>query len=144
MLDLTSDMNKFGNHFIIDVDCKNHPVKDLNTFAHIIKQISNNVNDATKFFLTKNVRDFFADNFVDICKMDKMKQEFRLPTDKPLLIQYSDLNRTIVINEIGGFDYADYQVDFFVNYKDTKQIMINPYMSFVFSKNFFIHFFCIF
>jgi hypothetical protein len=138
MLDLASDMNKFGNHFIIDVESKNHTVKELNTFAHRIKQISNNVNDATKFFLTNNVRDFVTDNFVDICKMDKMKQEFRLPTDKPLLIQYSDLNRTIVINEISGFAYADYQVDFFVNYKDTKQIMINPFMSFVFSKNFFI------
>ena len=138
MLDLASDMNKFGNHFIIDVDCKNHTVKDLNTFAHRIKQISNNVNDATKFFLTNNVMNFVADNFVDILKMDKMKQEFRLPTDKPLLIQLSDLNRTILINEIDGFAYADYQVDFFTNYKDSKQILINPYMSFVFSKNFFI------
>tara|TARA_R110001606_G_C15234566_1_gene635478 strand:+ start:40 stop:957 length:918 start_codon:yes stop_codon:yes gene_type:complete len=138
MSDLASDMNKLNNHFIVDVECKNHTVKDLNTFAHRIKQISNNVNDATKFFLTNNVRDFVADNFVDICKMDKMKQEFRLPTDKPLLIQSSDLNRTILINEIDGFAYADYQVDFFTNYKDSKQILINPFMSFVFSKNFFI------
>ena len=138
MLDLASDMNKFNNHFIVDVECKNHTVKDLNTFAHRIKQISNNVNDATKFFLTNNVMNFVADNFVDILKMDKMKQEFRLPTDKPLLIQLSDLNRTILINEIDGFAYADYQVDFFTNYKDSKQILINPFMSFVFSKNFFI------
>jgi hypothetical protein len=138
MLDLASDMYKFGNHFIVDVECKNHTTKDLSTFAHRIKEISNNVNDATKFFLTNNVKDFVANNFIDICKMDKMKQEFRLPTDKPLLIQCNDLNRTIVINEISGFPYADYQVDLFLNYKDTKQIMINPYMSFMFSKNFFI------
>lgn len=138
MSDLASDMNKLNNHFIVDVECKNYTVKDFNTFAHRIKQISNNVNDATKFFLTNNVMNFVADNFVDILKMDKMKQEFRLPTDKPLLIQLSDLNRTILINEIDGFAYADYQVDFFTNYKDSKQILINPFMSFVFSKNFFI------
>jgi len=139
MLDLVDDMKKFNNYFFVDVEPKNFTKKELSIFEHRLKEISSNVNDATKFFLTKDVINFVSSNATDIYKIEKMKQPFELPTDKPLLIHENDMNSTIIISKIHGIPYADYQVDHFVNYKDTKQIMINPFLSFTFNKNFFIN-----
>jgi hypothetical protein len=139
--DLVGNIKKFNNYFHVDVEAKNFQIKELHIFEKRLEEISNNVNNATKFFITKDVCDFVADNINEIAKQEKMQADFNIPTDKPLLIQLQESNITLIISKIYGVPYADYQVDLFANYDETKKILINPFCSFAFNKKFFKSYF---
>jgi len=102
-----------------------------------LQEFSNLCEISTKFYINDELADFIADSFNDIYKLDKINQEFKIPTNSPLLIQIQSKNTTLIIKEIFGVPNYHYEVDYFFELDD-KKIAINPCGSFLLSKNFFI------
>ena len=113
--------------------------KDIyNKFMTMIEELSDDIQIASKFFITKDLTEFVIDNNKLLLNSEKIQQEFRLPFNKPLLLQNEHFdNFTVLIRPVyHKVSDVDYCAEFFSKDEDANKISLNG-IALGFNKNIF-------
>ena len=138
--DLRNNPKKMDKDFRIEIfnDITPDNAKEIDEkLTLMVKELGDDMQLSSKFFITSSLNNFVIENCKLILQSEKIQQEFKLPFDKPLLLQNESYNNfTVLIRPIfNEFKDTHFCAEFFQKDENNK-ICLNG-AALAFNKNIF-------
>ena len=137
--DLRNNPKKMDKDFRIEIfnDITPDNAKEIDEkLTLMVKELGDDIQLSSKFFITSSLNNFVIENCKLILQSEKIQQEFKLPFDKPLLLQNESYNNfTVLIRPIfNEFKDTHFCAEFFQKDENNK---ISIPSALAFNKNIF-------